>query len=368
MASIDQPSVVLIDDNSEQLGRLQHALEAFTAEDNVAIRVWTPTDGDDPYEKFEEVVDENTLLVVTDYDLTKAGLTGLFGVSIVSWCQSRFIPAGDFSRGVHGSLPSESNLFELRVPTGIADAARYTATMYRGFRDLRGRLEDGSVDLSVTRSPAEVLAAAIGRPALESQIALYMTLLGAANASLLDSLRTDFSRGDEDAADSGKQLLLTYVVGHVLANAVMRYPGPILSEKALCAYVGTGESEGPAIRPLFSEAAYYGPFSDGITYYWRTDVDEIITRNSPSAGDSEFETSGEFNRAVTENLLGRELARHACPRCAGTNGGYLCPFTSRAVCERSDCSVAANSWIPLGADVCRVEREFYEEWAPMLGL
>jgi hypothetical protein len=291
----------------------------------------------------------------------------LFGVSIVSWCQARFIPVGDFSRANVTRLPREPNLFELRVPTGIDEAARYTADMFRGFRDLRAKLDNGSIDLTSVRSPAEVLAAVIGRPTLESQLALYMSLLGGANASLLDGLRKAFSQREE-VADSEKVLLLSYVIGHILANAVLRYPGPILSEKALCAYLATDEAEGAAVRDIFTRASYDGPFSAGALFYWRDAVDDVISEHSSAIGGKDFETSGEFNRSVIEKVLQRPLAKHRCTRCEGVKGGYLCPFTERPVCERSDCSVAANSWIPPGADVCRVERDFYDEWAPVLGL
>lgn len=368
MTSIDRSSIVLIDDNEELLDELQRALQVHAVADDIVIKVWRPVNGDDPYEEFKKMVDSKTVLVVTDYDLTKTGLTGLFGVSIVSWCQARFIPAGDFSRGNISNLPREPNLFELRIPSSNTDeAAVYTVAMYRGFKDLRNILENGTIDLASVKSPAEVLAAVIGRPPLEGQLALYMSLLGAANASLLDSLRKALAQ-NELITDSEKPALLAYVVGHVLANAVMRYPGPILSEKALCAYLATEEVEADAIRPIFAGASYDGPFSTGGNFYWRTDVDDVIFQHASAIGDVEFETSGEFNRAVVENAIGRSLMRHECNRCSGEKGGYLCPFTSRPVCERSDCSVAANSWIPPGADVCRVERDFYDEWAPLLGL
>lgn len=364
----NQPSVVLIDDNEEKLNELQRALEIKLSEDDVGIKAWKPTNGEDPFDRFNELVDSDTVLVVTDYDLTKAGLTGLFGVSIVSWCQARFIPAGDFSRGNLGSLPSEPNLFELRVPTEIEEAARYTTAMFHGFKDLRDTLEEGSVNIASLRSPAEVLAAVVDRPALENQLALYMSLLGAANASLLDSLRRTFSQ-NEQISEADKVRLLSYVIGHVLANAVMRYPGPILSETALCAYLATQDEEGEALRGIFySKARYDGPFSSGAHYYWRDGVDGVIAQHVASIGDAVFETFGEFNRAVAEVILERPLANHGCRRCSGTKGGYWCPFTKRPVCERPDCSVASNSWIPPGADVTRVERDFYEEWAPLLGL
>jgi hypothetical protein len=359
-----RPSIVIIDDDAEYLGRLSSALERYTSEDGVLIERWRPVDGEDPFGKFEEIANSDTALVITDYDLTKSGLTGLFGVSIVSWCQARFIPAADFSRGARTNLPREPNLFELRMPTAVEEAARYGAAIYRGFMALRQILDGGTVSLESVRSPAEVLAAAIERPQLESQLSLYMSLLGGANASLLDSLRSALSSNVDDPE---KARLLAYVIGHVLANAVLRYPGPILSEEALCSYLATTREEAAVISPFFAEAKYEGPFSSGGSYYWREDVDEIISSNV-SSGDGEFETSGQFNRAVAERMIERPLARHGCERCGGINGGYWCPFTTRPVCERADCSVAANAWIPLGADVCRVERDFYDEWSPLLGL
>jgi hypothetical protein len=360
-------SVLLIDDDEDLLAKLGDELRPYAEEDRVEVRSWRPSDGENPISQFHDMVDDRTLLVVTDYDLTGAGLTGLFGASIVSWCQARFIPAGDFSRGNRVSLPSEPNLFELRVPTDMKAAVRYARSMYRGFRDLRAALADQDAMLSTARSPAEVLAAVVRRPALESQFTLYMSLLGAANASLLDSLREVLSPS-HDIDNLEKARLLAYVVGHVLANAVLRYPGPILSERALCAYVATVDGQAQELRAMFAEARYDGPFSDDVYYYWRSGVDDIIARFSEPIGDTEFEGSGQFSRAVVEAVLGHPLENHECTRCGGVNGGYLCSFTNRTVCDRSDCSVAANSWIPLGADLCRVERDFYDEWSPILGL
>jgi hypothetical protein len=238
--------------------------------------------------------------------------------------------------------------------------------MFRGFKTLRELLADGVIDLAALGSPAEVLAVLLDRPQQESQFALYMSLLGT-NASLLDRLRSVLATGNADNSVE-KERLISYVIGHVLLNAILRYPGPILSERALCAYLATTVQEADSIGPTFSDAVYSGPFSGGADFYWRSDVDAAIDQHAAAIGDVEFETSGEFNRAVIEMVLDRSLADHDCPRCYGKNGGYLCPFTDRVVCERADCSVAANSWIPAGADLSRVERDFYDEWSPLLGL
>ena len=160
--------------------------------------------------------------------------------------------------------------------------------MFRGFRQLRDTLAGGAVDLASVRSPAEVLAAVLGRPQLENQFTLYMSSLGAGNASLLQSLPRALAP-DEVVEKKGR--LLAYVLGHVLANAVLRYPGPILSDKALCAYVGTTDVEAAALAGVFSEARYDGPFSIDVDFYWRADVDRVIDRRSTAV---ETETSAEL--------------------------------------------------------------------------
>ncbi|TPK71912.1 hypothetical protein FJ527_25565 [Mesorhizobium sp. B2-4-18] len=359
-------SLLLIDDNEPNLAALRQRLVALLHPEEADLHTWVPTENDGPpAEAFEARVDENTALVITDYDLTTS-VRGLFGLSIVGWCQKKSIPVGDFSRGNVTALPKEPNLFELRVPTDDEHDAAFIATMFRGFRAIRQGIEHSPALLTERRSLAAVLASLLGRPRLESQFAAYMSRLGAANSALLQRLR-DFA-GDEEPNDADKIRLLTYVLGHVLFNAVLKYPGPILSRKALCAYVATGPEEGPAIEPYFADARYLGPFSEGQSLFWKEEVDSILDRLGADLGEAQFESFADLNRHIMETVLGRQLLRHQCDRCGGVKGGFWCPFTLRPVCERSDCSVPSSSWIPTGAQLSRVEKDFYDEWAPLLGL
>lgn len=360
------PNLLLIDDVAHNLEALRQRLAGLMSADEVEIRTWVPTDDDGPpAEAFEARVDEQTALVITDYDLTTS-VKGLFGLSIVGWCQKRSVPVGDFSRGNVAALPKEPNLFELRVPSDDEQGAAFIATTFRGFRALRRGIEDRPAVLTERRSLAAVLASLLGRPRLESQFAAYMSRLGAANSALLQQLR-NFA-GEEQPDDAEKIRLLTYVLGHVLCNAVLKYPGPILSRHGLCAYMATTSEEADAIEPLFAGARYTGPFSDGHSYFWRGDVDRTLDGLGCDLGDVEVESFADLNRRIIEAALNRVLATHNCDRCGGVKGGFWCPFTARPVCERADCSVPSSSWIPAGAQLCRVEREFYDEWAPLLGL
>ena len=199
----------------------------------------------------------------------------------------------------------------------------------------------------------------------DDQFALYMTRLGAANSSLLQKLRED---GEETPTDTEKRALLAYVLGHVLFNSVLKYPGPILSASALCAYVSTDAAEADMLAAFFADAAYAGLFSQGGRFFWRDKIDQKLDGLGNGMDEEKFATSAEFYRAVIERAIARTLANHSCDRCGGILGGFVCPFTHRAVCLRQDCSVAASSWIPQGAQLCRVEKSFYDEWAPLLGL
>lgn len=362
----DTPNLLLIDDNAENLESLRQRLEVLMSTEEVEIRTWVPTEDDGPpANAFEAHVDNRTALVITDYDLTTS-VKGLFGLSIVGWCQTKSIPVGDFSRGNLAALPKEPNLFELRVPTDDEHGAAFVATTFRGFRSLRTGIEAAPALLTERRSLAAVLASLLGRPRLESQFAAYMLRLGAANSALLQQLR-NFA-GEEQPDDQDKIKLLTYVLGHVLCNAILKYPGPILSRHSLCAYMATTLGEFEAVEPLFNNARYSGPFSAGHSYFWRGDVDRVLDSLGGDPDDSDVVSFADRNRQLVEAALDRALATHDCDRCGGVKGGFWCPFTVRPVCERADCSVPSSSWIPAGAQLCRVERDFYDEWAPLLGL
>ena len=363
-----KPSILLIDDDKKSLARLESHLANLLPSEDVKLNAWQPTTKDGSPEKaFEQRIDTGTTtLVVTDYDLTTS-VKGLFGLSIVGWCQSRWIPVGDFSRVHNAALPKEPNLFELRVPINAEEAAAFIANTFRGFRAIRDRIEKCPRILADRRSLAAVLSALLDRPQLESQFAAYMSRLGAANSALLPKLMDHAEEETMQKHKEKKIRLLTYVLGHVLLNSVLKYPGPILSGKVLCAYLTTTEKELDIIANLFHQARYEGPFNNETRLFWRDEVDSILDDLGENIASEQFESFGDYNRRVIKSKLNHELAKHNCHRCGGEKGGYWCPFTTRPVCERPDCSIPASSWIPSGAQLSRVEKEFYDEWAPILG-
>jgi len=356
--------IVLIDDDAELLDGLHAAVAARLPD--VSIARWQPGSEDNVAVAFRERVDDGeTVLVATDQDLTAGGLRGFFGATIVRWCQQLAIPVGDFSRRTPQLLPRDADLFELRIPPNDKDGADYITATYYGFTELAAAISELDLDPGTT-SLARYLAHAVQRPHLESDFALYMARLG--NGGTAVATRIIGSQSTTSTGERSPETAISYTLGHYLANVITRFAGPILGIDALCAYVGAGVDEGAELTKMFNAARYTGPFSRLDQLFWRESVDAVLEDLFGLVTDS-ADDIGAFHRAAIETELGRTLTRHECARdgCAGTRGGFHCPFTNRPVCVRSDCSVAGSSWIPSGATSSRVEREYHDEWAPLLG-
>lgn len=365
-------ALLLVDDHQDVLDELSDALRPLLPE-HVEVRSWRPAEGDDVQAVFAAHLEDGVSMVVTDDDLT-TGVRGFFGFSIVAWCQQRFVPVGNFSRANKPTLPQEPNLFEIRVPRDNDAAAAHINETFRGFRDIGNWISSNPDQLSQGHRPAQLLSLILGPPSREEQLSPYLAQLGASHAAILDGLRRVES-GELPAED--RQRLYVYVLGHVLANSILKYPGPVLHMEALTAYCATEMREAEALAEVFSEARYNGPFALPGRTFWRERIDATLDDLLDAAAAVEqdavdadqaadIDMGGQRRRAL-EHLLGRALATHDCERCDGLRGGYWCPLTPRAVCEREDCSVPTSPWIPRGANLSRVERDFFDEWSPLLG-
>lgn len=353
-------SILFIDDSESTLTHLTNAVKELLSDDQVKVRSWAPKAEDgDPSRKFASLVDPSTKLVVTDLDLTSRGQTGLFGHTIVEWCQNIPVPVADYSRKNLGELPAPPELFELPV-TDPNRAAQFIVSLFDGFRAIERRI-GSDPSLLQARSPAGVLASILDRPEAETHFAPYVGHLAAAGGAV-----ARLAHGHDRSAETiNKESVLGYLIGHLLYNGILRYPGPILSAAALNSYVAGDVVGNVEAVSLFDEARYTGPFSSYDSYWWLEEVEGVL--QALGVDRDSGETMGEVHRAAIERKIQQPLARHDCTRCRGVNGGYYCPLTNRTVCLKGDCSVGANSFIPSGATLCRIERTFFDEWAPIVG-
>ena len=364
----ENPLILLIDDVDRYLEPLLMTLKEAVPEDVANVEGWMPKGDDgDPEDVLNKYFENGLMFVVTDFDLTKKGMLGFQGPSVQHWCQRKLIPVGDFSRARTKDLPKEPSLFQFRVPLGgDREASLYIASVFTGFRDIRSWLNNNKVEESLSNTMARML----DRASLEPELSLYFSRLFTSNTAIRDYLLV---KRDGDEVLSAMLDVVAYVIGHVLLNLVMAFPGPILTCKVLAAYLSTTEEEALLFVENAEVKRYGGPFWETQPMFWKNEVDDaLLDAAGEEIAEDVASDLAEFNRWALAKVLGRDPTRHDCRRegvnCDGRYGGYWCPLTGRTVCLREECSISSKAWIPDGADLCRVEADYFQEYAPLLGL
>lgn len=355
-----KPVVLLIDDSQEHVGELAEATTAKLGPE-FEVRTWSPSGQEDALARFKSMTSQNAVLVATDYDLTGLARTGLYGSTIADWCRNKLIPVATYTQFEH-SLSKETNQFEFRIPYESPQAALEVASIVRGFAEIAAKLA-ADADIAAISSPTAMLAILLGHPEASASFSLYATRSSSSNPALFDAVSLQ-----HHPSPAVRARILTYVAGHLLYNSILKYPGPLMSCDALCAYLALPSSAAPEVGGLFENAKYAGPFNELSAHFWMERVDARLEEMARKNSVDYDEMSDTERRSTVEAELGRTLGRHGCGRCNGERGGYWCPFTQRPVCERKDCSVASSSLIPQGASLTRIERDFYDAWVPLLGL
>lgn len=355
---MQRPRLLLIDDNVAVVDALETAVRKAMGSMEFELEKWIPSREDGSVRaKLTELFDTRPTLVVTDHDLEENGNYGLMSGTVISRCQVEAIPVGVYSRELNAEL-AEPELFDFRFPHEAEEAGSAIATILTGFHHLASLLKQRNHRVS-SESWSQTIAQILDRPHAASSFSLYSVRSGAAQHGLIEHLQTQF--GEADALE----MLETYVIGHLLANGILRYPGPLMSDLDLCSYLAVADDRADAVRGLFAACQYDGPFSFGRHFYWHAAVEEQL---DGMLGDNDGDLDDpECRRQLVSGAIG-DPGRHVCQRCEGVRGGYRCPYTNRTVCDRADCSVPTSSWIPPGAYLSRAEKDYFDAWSPLLGI
>jgi len=320
-----------------------------------------PPDTDEWTTRLDEALAEDITLVAVDENLTKK-VRGLFGAYVAERGAAHLLPVARYSRLLHSTSPGAPRLFELRLRGNESEYAASLVALARGFQEFEAALL-ATEDFADISGPGAVIAAVVREPDEEFQFAQYASRLGPLPDGVEKAISRNVDRRKSDDASGEQKKVAAYVAAHVFVNSVLRFPGPLLNEASLCAYFAVASAEAKTLDSLVEASRYSGPFDGLGPFYWRRKVDEWCAAQGVSvAGDI-----GTANRELAERFLGRKLQRFACERCQGVRGGFFCPFSERTVCDREECSVEADAWIPAGASMCRTERDFHDIWRPLVG-
>lgn len=351
------PRLLLIDDDEGRLAGLKGEIEKRLTPQTATIDAWRPERKQPVLDMLTKVMAPRPTLVVTDHDLTESGPPGLMGGSIISWCRAEAIPVGDYSQKLEDDL-AEPDLFEFRFSSQADEAAVQIVDVLQGFHELASTIEVAELP-NEAESWSAILAKLLGRETAASSFSLYASRSGASPTTIA-RLSAELGKA------SARRTLATYVLGHLLHNGILRYPGPIVGERGLCSYLAIADEHAGGMAELFATARYTGPFGGARPYFWQEDVDDILLDKAETAGIEGDLADAQFRRAIMSREL--EPGTHACPHCPGDRGGYRCPYTDRTLCDLPQCSVPTSSWIPQGAYLTRVDKDYYDQWSPMIGL
>lgn len=353
----DKPILLLIDDDTRQLDALESAVRKAVGESALEIRRWQPSRDEGPVgDSIAAALAPRPTLVVTDHDLGESGPAGLRGATIISRCRAAAIPVGVYSRHLPDEL-EEPDLFNFVFESDAELAADAIANIVLGFHQLSALLSarDETEDHD---SWSSTLANLLGQPQASNSFSLYSVRTGASHHGLIESLMKE--RGVEVA----RHILETYVLGHLLKNSILRYPGPLLDGPTLCSYLAVSDACEAELTELFKACAYDGPFSQLRRFFWHQLVEDQLFE----MGGDNFDIDDAFQRRALLAASLKDPGLHPCDHCDGDRGGYRCPYIDRTVCDLPQCSVPTSSWIPQGAYLSRADRDYYDRLSPLLGL
>ena len=352
--------ILLIDDKQSMIDELKNKVQKCLESSNIKIDIthWRPNSERDgnPAEKISELLSKKPLLVVTDVDLTENGFNGFYGTSIVKSCQNALIPICEFSVNEKFKLPDSPNLFNIYLTSDFDLAAREIASIYLGFKQIRDYFNQPHDFEEI--SYATSLANLLKRDDLYYEFAKYIESFDKVNQFIIDITQNSDKKNSNEVINH----IFFYVVGHVLLNTILRYPGPIISEKVLCAYMAVKHCEGDKLAKIFKDAFYCGPFDNIDKFYWLGKVDNIVIKHKSDT--DEIENIGEFNQTIVKSI-DPSIESLECEKSNCRVGGFYCPFKMKTVCDSENCSIFSDRWLPVGANMCRISKEYFDEWEPL---
>jgi hypothetical protein len=295
---------------------------------------------------------EGATLLVADRDLSKSrNFAGLSVNAVTAAAKRLALPIASYAREPEQDDYEWRGRWEeehivLSFSEGEDELARRAALAACGFAELAAELPEVLAQ-KANDSPAKMLAALLSKPEYSEKIALYS--VGDQNRLL-------------EALAHGRQLELrvermTRFLGYWLWDSLLRYPGLLANEVAAASHLNleTAGFRQPEVRAVFAEALYSGPFADPKKpQWWRGMLDDIVSREDCADGL-------ELVRKTVDPTI-------RCSQCyvdASKQAGYYCIISRLPVSLEN--SKGGLSWFPRGADLTRIGKPKFEEYAPWFG-
>jgi hypothetical protein len=296
---------------------------------------------------------EGTTLLVADRDLSKSHESHFGGLSVnsVTAAAKRLaVPICSYARQPETEDYEWQGRWEeghivLKFSDGPDELARRATLAASGFADITAELP-AVLKNKANNSAAKILAALLGKPQFAEKIALY----GVGDQNRLTEILA------KAKSESGDVRMMSHFLGYWLWDSLLRYPGLFVNQIAAGSYlnVDSEDFKKAAIRNLFADALYSGPFADDKNpQWWRGLLDDLVAGQNCADG-----------LELARRTVGA-TKRSKCRVDPTKVAGYYCIISREPVSLEN--SKGGLSWFPRGADLTRISNDKFEEYGPWLG-
>ncbi|WP_075175330.1 hypothetical protein [Acinetobacter indicus] len=371
--------ILLIDDKSDIPSNLKTALIEELPQFKDQIEIWNP----DNIEELKQLYDDNKgspdkdsaadedvwrrvleqreiNMVVVDHDLSELNVR-ISESAITNACKQLAIPVCNYHRKPPNNdsqnlkdrvnqARSFSIEIEIDEDNQYRQCAKEIINVFQGFQSLKEKISGLGIAV-LSEGPAKIISEVLGKPELESIFARYT----ASSTLAADIIQYDDENTPENEIPSILKERIHFILGCWLHNYVLPFPGILLNSIAAASYINLDPQQFNEYSAEFEDARYNGPFSTYTSYWWRYDLDQIL-----------FDANAEDAVQFLENKQMPNILPCKCSVNSESNAGYYCIVKKQPISYEQ--SVGHLSWIPEGADLCRIHKKIYRRLAPMMGL
>lgn len=351
--------IVIFEDDPGDGKKILEALRKVCG-DAFEIHPFEPPKGDIPQKPYEDVlktaledIRSTIALIVTDRDLSKTNnLSGLSEAAVSKLAQDWALPICLYARNQERELDRHLRWGEGRISVDFSKGPDHLAdqvcVIARGFEQIRSAIQK-IPKTALGKSPGKILAKVLGKNTIADRLSLY----GAGDQQMLAEILPYFKTG---RAGELKERM-PRVLGNWLWESIFRFPGILVNEIAAASYldIDPKDFEKPAIRTLFKDAVYSGPFATNRKpYWWRHELDEILDRKKSASG------------LALAKMVDKRARSCRCSMDPSLRAGFYCIVSEQPVsAERSRGNL---SWLPSAADLSRISDKLFDQLAPWLAL
>lgn len=364
--------ILLIDDKIEISTDNKAGIETFCRSEgiNVDVEIWekaailsaleavkAPEDDDSNatedqlFRVFKGISDLD--LVIVDRDLS--GIQNIISESaVINACLQAGIPVCTYHRKPPNKSSSGNLSQVLRQSTSYSisvevdeNFAKNVVEVGLAFRQIYEAIPSDFSEPLLT-SPSRVLASILGLQNISIYLDQYAQSSSLASFILAQS-------DDLKIKDSFYRKRLAFLLGCWLHNHILAFPGVILNEVSTYSYINIDEGTFTKYKNEFKSARYAGPFGNFIEYWVRIKLDESHQEQDDAFG---------FLKAKYPDDDSIKPCR--CSIDSDLEAGFYCVINKKPISLQK--SVGSLAWIPEGADLCRVDRDTYDQLAPLMGL